>query len=96
MTRIKKPADDGAGYSERRQELDRILAKLQDTDCDVDEAAGLYEQAVRLIGELEAYLQQAENRIEKVQADFAAATEKVADGGDDIDGDGIVDRGARG
>ena len=59
-------------YAGLRAELDDIMAKMQDPDCDIDIAAGLYEQALRIIARLEIHLQAAENRVEKAQLAFQA------------------------
>ena len=74
MPRSKKTdaTHDGVTYAELRRELDGIVAKLQDPECDVDEAADLYEQALQAITRLEAYLQTAENRVRQAQADFSS------------------------
>lgn len=63
---------DDKSYGELRAQLDEVMDKLQSPDCDVDEAVKLYEQALTYVKQLEAYLQTAENRVKKVQADFEA------------------------
>lgn len=65
---VTKKIDDS--YSELRAQLDETLAKLQSPECDVDEAVALYGQALGLVKRLESYLQTAENKVKKVQADF--------------------------
>jgi exodeoxyribonuclease VII small subunit len=62
----------GVTYASLRQELDDTVARLQDPECDVDEAAGLYEQALQSIAKLEQYLEAAANRVQQAQADFAS------------------------
>lgn len=57
-------------YGELRAQLDEVMNKLQSPDCDVDEAVKLYEQALTYVKQLEAYLETAENKVKKVQADF--------------------------
>ena len=72
MPRTKKTADtETANYGELRRQLDEIMTKLQDPECDVDEAAALYEQALQAIGRLETHLQAAENRVRRAHGDFA-------------------------
>jgi exodeoxyribonuclease VII small subunit len=66
----KKPEQ---GFQEMRTQLDEVLLKLQDPDCDVDEAVELYEQALKLVAKLEQHLQTAENRIQKIKVDFGLA-----------------------
>jgi exodeoxyribonuclease VII small subunit len=65
----KKPT-----YSELSARLDELLSKLQNPDCDVDDAVAYYEAALQCIAELEKHLQTAKNRITKVQADFTGST----------------------
>jgi exodeoxyribonuclease VII small subunit len=60
-------------YQVLRAQLDDVLLKLQDPDCDVDEAVDLYEQALQLVDKLEKHLQTAENRVQKIKADFGLA-----------------------
>jgi exodeoxyribonuclease VII small subunit len=64
------PSKQEPTYQELRAQLDELLQKLQDPDCDVDAAVDLYEQALTLVTKLETHLESAENRIKKVQADF--------------------------
>jgi exodeoxyribonuclease VII small subunit len=45
-----------ANYQDLKQQLDEILAKLQDDELDVDEAAKLYAQGQKVVAELETYL----------------------------------------
>lgn len=62
--------DGKDNYQALREQLDEVVLKLQDPECDVDEAVDLYEQALGLVGKLERHLEKAENRITKVQANF--------------------------
>jgi exodeoxyribonuclease VII small subunit len=55
-------------YRTLSQELDTILARLQSGELSIDEAMPAYERGMKLVKELEAYLQDAENRITKLQA----------------------------
>lgn len=59
-------------YQELRARLDTIILQLQGPDCDVDQAADLYEQALVIIRQMEQHLAAAENRIQKIKADFTA------------------------
>lgn len=52
-------------YTKKARELDEVLAKLQDPDIQVDEATQLYDAGLKLVDELEAYLNQAENTVRK-------------------------------
>lgn len=58
----KKPVD----YQELSQELDSVLAALQQPDVAVDEAVKLYEQGMKLIAQLEDHVTKAENTLEKL------------------------------
>lgn len=54
-------------YQTVNQRLEEVLAKLQAPDVQVDEAVKLYEEGLALVGKLEKYLEQAENKIEKLK-----------------------------
>lgn len=54
-------------YQTLSNQLDDVLARLQQPDIDVDEAVKLYEQGLKLIKQCEAQLKQAENKIEKIK-----------------------------
>lgn len=91
---------EGETYGRLRARLDEVMAKLQDPDCDVDQAAGLYEQALGCIAKLEHHLQAAENRVRKAQLDTQAeAGSETGTGPEagqgsantDRNGDGLVD-----
>ena len=60
-------------YKSLNAELDEVLLKLQSEDLDVDMAVELYERGMTLIKELEAYLQDAENKVSKIKADFSGS-----------------------
>lgn len=57
---------DEFDFRAKTAELDELLAKLQDSDIQVDEAARLYESGLKLISELEDYLEHAENVVKKL------------------------------
>ncbi|HJP95918.1 MAG TPA: exodeoxyribonuclease VII small subunit [Candidatus Saccharimonadales bacterium] len=54
-------------YQELSSELDHVLAQLQQPDIAVDEAVKLYEQGIKLAGELEKHIAKAENTLQKVR-----------------------------
>lgn len=58
---------EGADYSGLSIELGDILAKLQQPGIQVDEAIKLYEEGIKLIDQLEAHLEKAENKIEQLK-----------------------------
>jgi exodeoxyribonuclease VII small subunit len=80
MAKASKKASDktSLSYRELRAELDEVVVKLQDPEIDVDQAAGLYEEALKAADALEKYLQEAENRIHKVRTDRAGHSNEVA------------------
>lgn len=59
-------------YEALSTELDEILNKLQSAELNVDEAVGLYERGMKIAKELESYLQEADNKVAKVKADWEA------------------------
>lgn len=48
-----------------------IVAELQDGNTDVDEALKKYEEASKLIGDMEKYLKTAENKIQKIKVNLS-------------------------
>lgn len=58
-------------YKALNRELDEILVKLQADELDVDAAVELYERGINITKEIEAYLQDAENKVSKIKADLS-------------------------
>lgn len=58
---------DNQDYQTLTAELDGILSALQMSDVRVDEAAALYERGLKLITQLEAYVLQTENKLQKLR-----------------------------
>jgi exodeoxyribonuclease VII small subunit len=56
-----------ANYQSLSAELEGVLDALQQPDIKVDEAVKLYEEGLKLAAELEAYLKEAENKIQKLK-----------------------------
>ena len=50
-----------------KQRLDEIIAQLQDSSADIDEATKLYEEGAELVRRMEQYLKTAENKIHKLK-----------------------------
>ena len=48
-------------------ELDEIVTSLQTDDVDVDEAIKRYDRGMAIVKELEAYINEAENKITRVK-----------------------------
>lgn len=59
-------------YKTLSAELDAVLDKLQSADLDVEEAVAAYERGMQLAKELDVYLQQAENKVTKIKANWEA------------------------
>lgn len=62
-------------YAALRAEFNDLVSQLQAPDCDVDQAAQLFEQAIKAADVLDKHLQAAENRITKLAADKLPATD---------------------
>lgn len=58
-------------YRAKAEELERIVVALQDPDIEIDEATKLHAAGLKLVGELEAYLNQAEIEVQKHIVDKA-------------------------
>jgi exodeoxyribonuclease VII small subunit len=52
-------------YRAKADELDQVVAALQNPDIQIDEATKLHATGMKLIAELEAYLNQAEIEVRK-------------------------------
>lgn len=60
---VKKDID----YQALNDELQAILSKLDETDGDIDTAIKEYERGMEIVGQLETYLKEADNKIKKVK-----------------------------
>jgi exodeoxyribonuclease VII small subunit len=69
-TSTKTPAASGKTYAQLNAELDQVMLELEQNDQDVDNAMAAYQRGMELIKELEQYLEEAENTISKVKAQF--------------------------
>jgi exodeoxyribonuclease VII small subunit len=65
-------AKNSADYATLNLELEAVLDKLQQPGIGVDEAIKLYEQGLKLITKLEAYLETAQNKIEQLKLSAGA------------------------
>lgn len=52
-------------YRSKSEELEQVVAQLQNPDIQIDEATKLHTVGLKLIGELEEYLNQAEVEVKK-------------------------------
>lgn len=58
-------------YRTKAEELEKIVTALQNPDIQIDEATKLHADGLKLVSELEAYLNQAEITVKKHVADAA-------------------------
>lgn len=68
-------AKGDVNYKELSAELDEILDKLQSSEIDIDDALELYDRGMKIAKELERYLEQATNKVEKIKKSWGT-TEK--------------------
>ncbi len=54
-------------YRKLNEELEVILAQMDSTDMDVDEAIKHYQRGMEIVEQLEAYLKGAENKVQKIK-----------------------------
>ncbi|HEX5744056.1 MAG TPA: exodeoxyribonuclease VII small subunit [Candidatus Saccharimonadales bacterium] len=57
-------------YEELRRELDSILDDLQSGSLDIDQALEKYKRGLELVGQLEKYLDKADNTVRELKARF--------------------------
>jgi len=57
-------------YSQMQVELDEILSWFDRENADIDEALMLYERAMKLIADMEAYLRSSGNKLKKINSRF--------------------------
>ncbi len=60
-------------YKKLSAELDEILASMQSSGVDVDEALKQYERGMEITKQLEDYLKTAENKVTKIKASFESS-----------------------
>lgn len=73
---------ENINYKKLSAELEEVISKLQSADLDVDEAVKAYERGMEIAKELESYLKQAENKVEKIKADWSSAQRNGPSGSD--------------
>jgi exodeoxyribonuclease VII small subunit len=57
---------DDKSYRKMAEELEQITLWFESGDIDIDEAVKKYEEATKLLDEMEKYLKTAENKIKKI------------------------------
>jgi exodeoxyribonuclease VII small subunit len=67
---MPKKVNDKPSYQTLSRQLDEVVAKMQDPEVPIDDAARYYEQAMQLIGQLEEQLEHAEIRVREIKARF--------------------------
>lgn len=60
-------------FASLNSELETILIELNREDLDVDQAIKHYERGLKLVAQLEQYLQSSENKITELKAKFNTA-----------------------
>lgn len=63
-------ANQKTTYKQMAGELDALMAWFDSDQVDLDEAVKKYEQAVKLIEQMQTYLKTAENKVVKISAKF--------------------------
>lgn len=63
-------AKSDINYQSLNQELNSIMTRLQSEETGIDEAVKSYERGMQIIDELQAYLKQAKNKVQKIKARF--------------------------
>lgn len=63
-------AESKKSYKELNEQLAEIMAWFESEQVDLDQAVAKYEQATKLLAEMESYLKTAENKIKKIAAKF--------------------------
>lgn len=63
---MAKKSDSAKTYQQLAQELAEIINWFDSDQVDLDQALAKYEQAVKLLAEMEKYLKTAQNKIRKI------------------------------
>lgn len=63
-------AESKKSYRKLNEELAEIMAWFESEQVDLDQALAKYEQAMKLLAEMETYLKTAENKIKKISRKF--------------------------
>ncbi len=59
-------------YEQMNQELAELMAWFESESVDLDQALVRYEQAAKLLAQMETYLKTAQNKINKIRAHLGA------------------------
>ena len=63
-------ADKSKSYAQLSEELSELIAWFESDQVDLDAAIVKYDEATKLIAQMEKYLKTAENKIKKITADL--------------------------
>ena len=69
---------ESKSFRELQDEVDALIAKLEDGELSPDEAVSCYEQATAIIGRLTRQLKRARNTIQSLQDEEPAETKEMA------------------
>jgi exodeoxyribonuclease VII small subunit len=61
-------SNSAKSYREMAEKLDSVMQWFESGDLDIDEAVKKYEEAKKLLDEMEKYLKTAENKIKKISS----------------------------
>lgn len=53
-------------YASLKQELEKMIALLEDDSLDIDEAVTIFEKSQKIMAEMDAYLKKTEAKIVKI------------------------------
>lgn len=75
---------DQKDFSKLMAELEEIVAWFEREDVDLDKALPKFERGMKVAGELKKYLEDTENKVEKIKQKFdQEATQEPTETGDD-------------
>ncbi|HET9721659.1 MAG TPA: exodeoxyribonuclease VII small subunit [Candidatus Saccharimonadales bacterium] len=57
-------------YKQMTQQLNQMVEWFESDEVDLDQAVGKYQEALRLLAEMEEYLKTTENKVKKIAAKF--------------------------
>ena len=63
-------AEKTKSYAQLSQKLSELIAWFESDQVELDAAIAKYDEATKLIGEMEKYLKTAENKIKKITAEL--------------------------
>ena len=67
---VKPAKNTTKTYAQLSNELSEILGWFENENLDLDKAVVKYEQAIKLLAEIEDYLKTAKNKVKKISAQF--------------------------